>query len=169
MMSLVGQESFNLAKAYAQRHDDQDAYYRKVGHVYDTRDTPKEVVDKFMNQLFYDQSQRRPSQESAEEKVTLKAALCSPKYRWATFIAFAMAWMFQFGGVNLIVSYIFPFLEQTKLSLNLGSILYGLAGLLGAIISPFLINWRHMGVRRGFILGFTFVTICFGILAAAVR
>jgi len=77
--------------------------------------------------------------------------------------------MFQFGGVNLIVSYIFPFLEQTKLSLNMGSVLYGLAGLIGSIISPFLMNLRVMNVRRGFILGFTFVSFCFAVLTVALR
>ena len=39
--------------------------------------------------------------------------------------------------------------------------------MLGAIISPFLIGMSCMGIRRGFILGFALVTICFGVLAFA--
>ena len=65
------------------------------------------------------------------------------------------------------MSYIFPFLAQTDLSINLGSILYGLAGMLGAIISPFFIGMSCVGIRRGFIVGFALVSVCFGVLAFA--
>ena len=105
----------------------------------------------------------------ANEYVTLGMAF-SRKYIKGTIVGIVISISFQFSAINLISSYIFPFFDEININATNGSVLYGAAGLLAALASPFLFGLvTCLTVRRGFIMAFALLTVDFLALIASIH
>jgi len=83
-------------------------YTKTVSLLYHLEDYCQEEIDMF----FFDKFGKKDvllHDTGVSENVTVRVALCSSKYRKLTLIAIALAAIQQLTGVNLIVSYLFPF------------------------------------------------------------
>jgi len=150
------------------KNEEPEVYAMTMSLLYHQEDYSKEEIDMFI----YDKFEKKDvllHDTGVAENVTIRMALCSAKYRRLTLFAIVLAVIQQLTGVNTIVSYLFPFFETIGMNSNLGSILYGIAALLGSVSSVFFYSLSFINDRRGYIIGNILLSVTMVCLALAIR
>ena len=63
----------------------------------------------------------------------------------------------------------FPLFVQVGVKPNMGSILFSLSGLIGCLISPFLLKLSCMNSQKWFILGSLILALSLGVIALSIQ
>ena len=72
--------------------------------------------------------------------------------------------MSQISGINLMTCYMFAIFDLVSVPPAMGSILFAVVGLLGSLLSPFVLRLKSVGVRGGFIMGNFLMFMCLALL-----
>ena len=80
------------------------------------------------------------SSNNEAEYIDLKKAMCSGRFRYATVIGVCIACMAQISGINLMTCYSFTIFDLVGVPPVMGSILFAVVGVLGSLVSPFVLR-----------------------------
>lgn len=167
LIFVIRHDSLDLQEAFLNKEKAPEIYNKTISLLYYKKDNSQAQVDQFMGTKFGENKNQDDGED--DEIVTIGMALCSAKYRKLTLFGVALACMSQLDGLNLIVSYLFPFFDEINIDPNFGSLMYGLACVVGAVISPFILNLSFMNVRRGFIVGNALLCISMACLCLSIH